>query len=126
MRIAAFAAAFAALIAGPALSQSRLRAFDVDKNGRIDLAEAKRAANATFDRLERDKDGTLSRKELRGRLSRQHWMTANPDKDGTLTREEYLAATERAFKRADIDGDGAIETKEFRTPKGRALMRLMK
>jgi hypothetical protein len=32
----------------------------------MDLAEAKKAAGALFDRLDRDRDGTLDRRELRG------------------------------------------------------------
>ena len=45
-----------------------LKAIDPDNDGTVDLNEAKKAASALFDKL--DKDGTLTTKELHGRLSR--------------------------------------------------------
>ena len=41
-------------------------------------AFAKKAASALFDRLDRDKDGTLDRRELRGRLNPTEFKAADP------------------------------------------------
>lgn len=100
--------------------------FDLDNDGTVDLAEAKKAGAEMFDRLDRDKDGTLSRAELRGRLSRKEFDAADADHDGTLSKEEYLSAVEARFKAADADHDGTLTNWEFHTPKGRALTRLLR
>jgi Ca2+-binding EF-hand superfamily protein len=118
--IGAVASAFA-----QARGLSPVARFDTDHDGTVDLAEAKKAAATVFDRLDTDKDGTLDIKELRGRLSRNEFKTADPDRDKTLTKDEYLAAVERRFKAADPDHDGTISAAEFHTPAGRALLRLL-
>jgi Ca2+-binding EF-hand superfamily protein len=100
--------------------------FDTDHDGTVDLAEAKKAGSDMFDKLDVDHDGTLTFKELHGRMSRKEFAAADPDKDGTLTREEYLAVVEQRFKAADKDHDGTLSNWEFQTPKGRALVRLLR
>ena len=100
--------------------------FDTDHDGTVDLAEAKKAGSDMFDKLDVDHDGTLTFKELHGRMSRKEFAAADPDKDGTLTKEEYLAVVERRFKAADKDHDGTLANWEFQTPKGRALVRLLR
>ena len=92
----------------------------------MDLAEAKAAASALFDKLDVDHDGTLDHKELKDRISAEDWKIADPDNDKTITKEGYLAFVEVAFKRANPDNDGTIEAKEIKTPAGRALLRLLK
>jgi Ca2+-binding EF-hand superfamily protein len=101
-------------------------ALDTDNDGTVDLAEAKKAAGAVFDRLEKDRDGTLDRKELRGRLSAKELKAADPDNDGTLTKDEYLAVVEQRFKAADPDNDGTLSAAELKSKAGRSLMRLLK
>ena len=100
--------------------------FDTDKDGTVDLAEAKKAGSDIFDKLDADHDGTLTFKELHGRMSRKEFAAADTDKDGTLTKEEYLAVVEQRFKAADKDHDGTLDNWEFQTPKGRALVRLLR
>ncbi len=100
--------------------------FDTDNDGTVDLAEAKKAGSDMFDKLDVDHDGTLTFKELHGRMSRKEFAAADPDKDGTLTKEEYLAVVEQRFKAADKDHDGTLSNWEFQTPKGRALVRLLR
>lgn len=99
--------------------------LDTDNDGTLDLAEAKKAGGALFDKLDADKDGTLDLKELHGRLSHKDFTAADPDKDKTLTKDEYLAAVEQRFKAADPDNDGTVSNAEFRTPAGRALLQLL-
>jgi hypothetical protein len=101
------------------------KALDPDKDGTMDLPEAKNAAAAVFDRLDRDHDGTLDARELRGRLDAKALATADPDKDGTIDKNEYLALVEQRFKAADPDNDGTIDAKELASPAGRALKRLL-
>lgn len=115
------ASSFAALAKKP----SPVTRFDTDKDGTVDLAEAKKAAGDLFDKLDTDKDGTLDIKELQGRLSRKEFAAADPDKDKTLTKDEYLAEVERRFKAADADNDGTLSAAEFSAPAGHALVRLL-
>lgn len=116
---------------GPAEATSKspgatLKLLDTDKDGTVDLAEAKAAAGALFDKLNKDTDGTIDTKELGGRLSKKDLEAADPDKDGTLTKDEYLALAEARFKAADPDNDGKLDAKELATPTGKDLVRLLK
>jgi Ca2+-binding EF-hand superfamily protein len=103
-----------------------IKMLDTDNDGTVDLAEAKKAPSALFDRLEGDHDGTLDKRELAGRLSAKELDAADPDHDGTLTKEEFLAVVEKRFKAADPDNDGTLDAKEFNSRAGKALLRLLK
>ncbi len=103
-----------------------LAAINPDNDGTLDLNEAKQAATALFDKLDADKDGTLTTKELQGRLSRKEFKAGDPDKDATLSKNEYLAIVEARFKAADINAEGTIDCGEAKTAAGHALMRLLK
>jgi Ca2+-binding EF-hand superfamily protein len=119
--------AFAGL---PALAAPRtadpVKTFDTDNDGTLDLMEAKKAAAAAFAKLDRDHEGTLDGRELRGRLSAKELKTADPDHDGTLTMDEYLAVVEQRFNAANTDNDGTLDGKELAKPAGRALLRLLR
>ena len=78
-----------------------------------------------FDKLDRDSDGTLDRRELRGRLSATDFAAADPDKDGTLSKDEYLKIVEDRFKTADRDNDGTLDEKELRSRAGQSLLRFL-
>jgi Ca2+-binding EF-hand superfamily protein len=130
--IAAGALTLAALVASPPASartsgqktSAPLAALDTDKDGTVDTGEINKAAEALFDRLDKDQDGTLELKELQGRLSKKEFQAADPDKDGTLTRDEVLTAAGNLFKDADPDNDGALDGKELASKQGKALLRL--
>jgi Ca2+-binding EF-hand superfamily protein len=109
----------------PAFAASALQTLDPDKDGTVDLNEAKTAASALFDKLDVNHDGALDRKELKDRVSAEDWKVADPDNDKTISKDEYLAFVEVAFKRANPDNDGTIDAKELKTPAGRALLRLL-
>jgi Ca2+-binding EF-hand superfamily protein len=121
----ALAPAVVATSASPALAESALSMLDTDKDGTVDLAEAKAGASALFDKLDKDSDGTLDHKELGSRISARDWAVADPDNDKTISKDEYLAFVEAAFKRADPDNDGTLDAKELKSRAGRALLRLL-
>ena len=123
------------IIGGPSLAVAKekaagqcaaLKAVDPDNDGTLDLNEAKEAASKLFDKLEKDKDNTLTAKELQGRLSKKDLAAGDPDKDSTLTKEEYLAIVEARFKAADHDADGTIDCTEAKSQAGHELLRLLK
>jgi Ca2+-binding EF-hand superfamily protein len=121
------AAISSVLVSWPALAapSRAMRLLDTDKDGTVDLDEAKKAASTLFDKLDRDHDGTLDRRELGGRLSTTEFALADPDKDGTLSKDEYLKVVESRFKAADSDNDGTLDEKELRSRAGQALLRLL-
>jgi hypothetical protein len=124
----AFVVALTALlgVAAPALAAGGpVAPLDTDNDSTVDLAEAKKAASALFDKLDTDKDGTLDLKELKGRMTQKEFTAADPDHDGTLNKDEYLAGVERRFKAADPDNDGTISAAEFKTRAGRSLSKLL-
>ena len=114
----------------PAVAKSMqadpLSGLDTDNDGTVDLAEAKKAAAALFDRLDINHEGTLDRREVGRRLSAKEFAAADVDKDKTLTKDEYLTIVEQRFKAADTDNDGTLTGKELQTKAGRALLRLLK
>lgn len=105
-----------------------LAKIDPDNDGSMTLDEAKKAASAVFDRINKDsaKDSTLDARELRGRLSEKEIAAADPDKDKTIDKNEYLSIVEARFKAANKDKDGTIECKELYSKSGQALLRLLK
>ena len=78
-----------------------------------------------FAQLDPDNDGTLDRREMRGRVSAKVFAAADPDKDGTLDKTEYMTIVEQRFKAADPDNDGTLDSKELKSPAGRSLLRLL-
>jgi len=104
---------------------SPMKLLDLDNDGTFDLAEAKKAASALFDKLDKDRDSTLDRRELSGRLTAKELAAADPDRDGTLTKDEYLAVVEQRFRAANPDNDGTIDARELKTKAGRSLLRLL-
>jgi len=125
----AFAVVGTALIVAttPAWAASSLvDQFDLDKDGSVDLAEAKKAAAALFDKLDVDKKGVLTKKQLHGRVSSKAFAAADVDKDGTLSKDEYLTIVEQRFNAADTNHDGKLVNFEFHTPQGKALTKLLR
>jgi Ca2+-binding EF-hand superfamily protein len=70
-----------------------MRLLDTDNDGTVDLDEAKKSASTLFDKLDRDHEGTLDRRELRRRLS------ADRDNDGTLDEKELCSRAGQALLR---------------------------
>src|SRR3954468_16980783 len=94
--LGAMAAGFGAVM--PALAASKrsrlMQVLDPDNDGTVSLDEAKKAASALFDRLDRNRNGVLNKRELGGRVTPQEFAAADPDRDGTLTKEEFLTVVE--------------------------------
>ena len=69
-------------------ASASLAALDPDKDGTVDLAEAKAAGAKEFAKLDPDKDGTLDAKELGSHVDAAALKAADPDSDGTLDEKE--------------------------------------
>jgi Ca2+-binding EF-hand superfamily protein len=109
-------------VAAPSL----VKTLDRDSDRTLDLEEVKNAASAVFDRLDKDHEGALDRKELGSRIGGKEFSAADTDHDGSLTKDEYLALAEELFKKADANNEGTLDAKELRSKAGRALERLLR
>lgn len=115
------AASMAAHAADLQLSEAQIEpAFakaDADKNGTVNLAEAKRfgITTAAFHKANPDKDGSLDKKEFGVAIAFQ-FAAANPDKDGTLDLKEAKKAgvkSKKVFGDANPDKDGSLDIGEY-------------
>jgi Ca2+-binding EF-hand superfamily protein len=110
---------------GVQAATSSLTALDPDKDGTVDLAEAKAAGAKAFAKLDPDNDGSLDAKELGDRVDAAAFKAADPDGDGTLDAKEYAILIEARFKAADPDNDGTLDEKELGTDAGKAFLKLV-
>lgn len=90
---------------------------DLDKNGTLSLAEAKKfgITPKIFAKANPDKDGSLDKKEFADALAAQ-FAAANPDKDGTLDWKEAQKAgikSKKTFEAANPDKDGTLDLAEY-------------
>lgn len=128
MTIKSLGAAMLAILlsAGSALAaDASVKPFDSDNDGTINLAEAKAAGAKLFAVLDTDKDGTLDKKELKGRVSKKAFKKSNLDNDKTLDQKEFEALIEYRFKAANKDSDNTVDDKELSKKKGKKLLQLM-
>lgn len=122
LAIAALSLASAlALAADPELTEAQVEpAFakaDANKNGTVDLAEAKKfgITQKAFTKANPDNDGSLDRKEFAAAIVAQ-FVEANPDNDGTLDPKEARKAgitSKAVFEAANPDQDGTLDIAEY-------------
>jgi len=105
------------LLAAPALAgppaPDWFRAIDRDTDGVITLDELHNARYQRFARVDADRDGRLSPRELRADqawLSRFAWF--DTDRDGRISIAEFETKGMARFAVLDIDGDGKISLAE--------------
>ena len=104
-----------------------MRALDLDRDGKLNLAEAKSAAAKHYDDLNPALDDALDREEARRHsLAAATFRSADTDSNGTVNKAEWLALVERRFKAADPDDDGTVSRSELRSEKGKALARFLR
>lgn len=103
-----------------------MQAFDINKNGKLELAEIKSAAAARFDELNPDQDDALDVREAGPVLRAKAFGQADTNRDGTVNKAEYLAYVERMFNLANPDKDGSLSRAELGTKAGRALLALLR
>lgn len=127
--------AAAALLAAPAASaqiqgegMKLLVNADVNRDGVVTRDEYAEARIANFSRMDRDKDGAVSKSDFK-RLARFKPDAArrldaliaamDANKDGKATRTEFETAPMPLFDRADANGDRRIDANEMAAAEAR-------
>lgn len=104
-----------------------MRAIDIDRDGTLDLAEAKSAAAKRYDDLNPELDDALDRQEATRRsLASATFRAADADRNGVVNKAEWLALVERRFQAADPDRDGTVSRAELRSDRGKSLARFLR
>ncbi len=84
---------------------------------------SKRPASSTlearFAAADVDKDGKLSRPEVRNSMLEQAFVLFDTNKDGSITLEEFVACggSAKSFKKIDTNGNGVITLQEAKGAK---------
>jgi Ca2+-binding EF-hand superfamily protein len=89
--------------------------IDKDGNGRIEKQDYLEAVSRQFDKLDRNKDGSIDKKELKKgapHLSNR-FSELDVNKDGKISRDEFVQGALRDFELLDANKDGAIDRSEF-------------
>lgn len=96
-----------------------LRGATVDKDGGITLDEAVRVAGERFDRMDRNKDGTLDRADREARIKeatdyrvKRILHRFGAVSEGKITREQAFKVAGDMFARLDRNNDGTISRDE--------------
>ncbi len=125
--LAAGACGLAQAQSGPANSAAPHGVFQSDANndGVLTRAEFDAGREATFARLDTDRNGQLTREEMRaergdrgrrggreGRRGGPGFEGADANNDGNITRDEFLARPIEMFNRLDANHDGVIQASE--------------
>ncbi|HEY8251033.1 MAG TPA: EF-hand domain-containing protein [Burkholderiales bacterium] len=75
-----------------------------DKASQGASSSAATGAEKMFQSLDKNKDGSLSRDEVKGSPHDKDFATLDKNKDGKLTRQEHAAAAEHAGDKAAAGG----------------------
>ena len=116
------------LLAGAASAQPRPGPNPADTNhdGRITLQEYQAFSwNAWLQRADANRDGRLSKAEVRGSLGARgmmldmFWGRIDPNHDDFVSRSEADAFFATSFARADTNHDGAVDPAEAAAARAR-------
>src|SRR5258707_12233571 len=92
--------------------------FDTDNDGTIDLMEAKKAASAVFDRLDRDKDGTLDRRGPSPGVGPEGIARPRPRHCWQMDQEEKAPGRGAPLQRPQPGQEGTPPREELGSPRG--------
>ena len=88
----------------PGMARQYMERVDTDGDGRVSLAEYQDWMGYAFAQMDRDGDGILAARQLRG------------GKGKPVTLEAHRARLAARFQRQDKDGDGHLDAAELTAP----------
>lgn len=84
------------------------------------------AAQARFQQLDTNHDGTLSKQEAaKAGITSAEFQQANTKGHHTLSQQEYLAFVKTKFEAANPNQDQTLSSRELNTPAGQSLRNLL-
>ncbi len=92
---------------------------DLNNDGLLSRDEVPRMPQAIFDRLDTDKDGSLSLSELangRGQTleeKNKRFDHLDANGDGRVSKAEIIEHVNERFKQLDLNGDGVVDREEL-------------
>jgi Ca2+-binding EF-hand superfamily protein len=96
--------------------------IDTDGNKKIDKKEYTDAVSKSFDKLDKNRDGYLSREEFKATgipNSNKLFDELDTNKDGRISKDEFIKGAEKHFTIMDKNADGFIDRNEFNLYGGR-------
>jgi hypothetical protein len=87
-----------------------MKKMDANGDGKVTLDEARTAAKRRFERVDANKNGVISKDEMKGR---GRFQKADANNDGQVTAAEAQAKSDAWFKTLDKNNDGAVTKEEF-------------
>jgi Ca2+-binding EF-hand superfamily protein len=112
-----------ALAAGPSFQE-----MDADKDGKLSRQEIDAAAEKVFQEADRDRDGYLSEQEFKAiQGARSKFRDLDRNKDGKLSMDELRKSAYKKYRYMDRNRDGSIdvpESKVRRAPEISPLFRV--
>jgi hypothetical protein len=98
-----------------------LKSSDADANGKLEKAEAKKAAADAWRKVVATPNKAA---EFEARLGAKE--LAEGTAGGGVTEKEYVEIASSLFSAADGDKEGSIDCAELESPEGKALLKLLK
>lgn len=95
---------------------SDFKKIDKNNNDKVSKKEYLGAVKNTFNNIDKNKDGFLTKDELNamGRIDAEKFLKEEDiNKDGKIFKEEFIKAAEKRFKLLDKNSDGLIDKKEW-------------
>ncbi|HMJ12823.1 MAG TPA: EF-hand domain-containing protein [Polyangiaceae bacterium] len=86
--------------------------MDTNGDGKVTLAEAQAGAKQKFERMDKNKNGVVTKDELSGKRAR-YLEKADTNKDGKVTLAEAQAKAQTWFQKLDTNKDGVLTKEEF-------------
>ncbi len=123
-----------------------IKLVDRSNTGKFSFDDAKQFVLDRFDKLDPDRDGTLTLAELQAplrermnkakgteknrlqsslKLLEAEFKAMDKDKDGTVDKNEYVALLQTRFDAANRDKDQTLEPNELKTAAGQKVMLLL-
>jgi hypothetical protein len=98
-----------------------LKSSDSDGNGKLDKAEARKAAAAVWNKVAATPNKA---EEFEARLGAKE--LAEGTAGAGVTEKEYVEIASSLFSAADTDKEGSIDCAELESPAGKSLLNLLK